>query len=397
MSEPAKPAAPAVPPRPSVLSLNINSKSALYAGYMPHLKNGGIFIPTSRGYNLGDEVFMLLSLMDDPACCRSPAPWSGSRLLGRRTARRRESAFISMPTRAVLKRAARSRASAASCSPPAPRTPFDGAPGRQRCPHAGRFALPSRFRGPSGMLPDVLARMRMNGVGAAVCIGVNLEDLPRVIALAEGHDNLFATVGVHPEYTDTAEPTEDMPANWPGIQKSLPSAKPGLDYYWQKDAPEWQRERFRTHISALHVAAACRWLSIRARQQRTPLRVMKEEGADAVGGVMHCFTETWEVASAALDLGFHISFSGIVTFKNALQIKEVAQKNPARPDTGRDRRPPYLAPTLPGQTQRAVLCAPCGEEVARLRGLSLDEVAFATTENFCRLFPGTQSLMEQSA
>ena len=112
---------------------------------------------------------------------------------------------------------------------------------------------------------------------------------------------------------------------------------------------------------------------------------------------MHCFTETWEVASAALDLGFHISFSGIVTFKNALQIKEVAQKTPL------DRilvetDAPYLAPVpYRGKLNEPSYVRHVAEEVARLRGLSLDEVAFATTENFCRLFPGTQSLMEQSA
>ena len=119
------------------------------------------------------------------------------------------------------------------------------------------------------MLPDVLARMRMNGVGAAVCIGVNLEDLPRVIALAEGHDNLFATVGVHPEYTDTAEPTEDMLCELARHPKSLPSAKPGSIIIGRRMRRSGSASAFE-RISALHVAAACRWLSIRARQQRTP-------------------------------------------------------------------------------------------------------------------------------
>ncbi|TXG88798.1 MAG: TatD family deoxyribonuclease, partial [Rhodocyclaceae bacterium] len=170
----------------------------------------------------------------------------------------------------------------------------------------------------------------------------------------------------------------------------------GLDYYWQKDAPEWQRERFRTHIRAARRSGLPLVIHTREAAADT-LRVMKEEGADAVGGVMHCFTETWEVASAALDLGFHISFSGIVTFKNALQIKEVAQKTPL------DRilvetDAPYLAPVpYRGKLNEPSYVRHVAEEVARLRGLSLDEVALATTENFCRLFPGTQSLMEQSA
>ncbi len=252
------------------------------------------------------------------------------------------------------------------------------------------------FEDLSGVLPDVLARMRANGVGAAVCIGVNLEDLPRVIALAEGHDNLFATVGVHPEYTDAAEPTEDMLCELARHPKVIAIGETGLDYYWQKDAPEWQRERFRTHIRAARRSGLPLVIHTREAAADT-LRVMKEEGAEAVGGVMHCFTETWEVASAALDLGFHISFSGIVTFKNALQIKEVAQKTPL------DRilvetDAPYLAPVpYRGKLNEPSYVRHVAEEVARLRGLSLDEVALATTENFCRLFPGTQSLMEQSA
>lgn len=234
-------------------------------------------------------------------------------------------------------------------------------------------------------LPELLSRMQTNGVGCAVCIGVNLEDFPRVIALAEAHPQLYATVGVHPEYTDTEEPDLARLSQLADHPKIIAIGETGLDYYWQKDRPEWQRERFRTHIRA---AIACnKPLVIHTRESADDtLRLLEEEGAQAVGGVMHCFTENWEIAQRALDLGFYISFSGIVTFKNALIIKEVAQKTPL------DRilletDSPYLAPVpYRGKQNQPAYVLHVAEEIARLRGISLEEVACATTENFFRLF-----------
>ena len=234
-------------------------------------------------------------------------------------------------------------------------------------------------------LPELLSRMQTNGVGCAVCIGVNLEDFPRVIALAEAHPQLYATVGVHPEYTDTEEPDLARLSQLADHPKIIAIGETGLDYYWQKDRPEWQRERFRTHIRA---AIACnKPLVIHTRESADDtLRLLEEEGAQAVGGVMHCFTENWEIAQRALDLGFYISFSGIVTFKNALIIKEVAQKTPL------DRilletDSPYLAPVpYRGKKNQPAYVLHVAEEIARLRGISLEEVACATTENFFRLF-----------
>ncbi|MDQ5919103.1 MAG: TatD DNase family protein [Pseudomonadota bacterium] len=247
----------------------------------------------------------------------------------------------------------------------------------------------------SGRLPEVFARMQANGVTAAVCIGVNLEDWPKVIALAEGDDRLFATVGVHPEYSDACEPSEEQLLALAAHPKVIAIGETGLDYYWHKDAPEWQRDRFRTHIRAARRTKLPLVIHTRDAAADT-LRLMAEEGAGEVGGVMHCFTETWEVASAALDLGFHISFSGIVTFKNALQIKEVAQKTPL------DRilvetDAPYLAPVpYRGKTNEPGFVLHVAEEIARLRGISLEAVAQATTDNFVRLFPGTRHRLEQA-
>lgn len=247
----------------------------------------------------------------------------------------------------------------------------------------------------SGRLPAVFARMQENGVAAAVCIAVNLEDLPRVIALAASDDRLFATVGVHPEYADALEPTEDQLVDLAAHPKVIAIGETGLDYYWHKDAPEWQRLRFRTHIRAARRAGLPLVIHTREAAPDT-LRLMAEEGAGEVGGIMHCFTETWEVAAAALDLGFHISFSGILTFKNALQIKEVAKKVPL------DRLlvetdAPYLAPVpYRGKTNEPGFVLHVAEELARLRGMSTEAVAEQTTRNFTRLFPGTRPLLETS-
>lgn len=234
-------------------------------------------------------------------------------------------------------------------------------------------------------LPEVLARMRDNGVELAVCIGVNLEDFPRVLALAEGEPRLFATVGVHPEYTDAEEPTEDQLVALAAHPKVIAIGETGLDYYWQKDKPEWQRARFRTHIRA--AIRSGKPLVVHTRDSATDtLRLLREEGAGAVGGVMHCFTENWDIAREALDLGFYISFSGIVTFKNAAVVKDVAQKCPL------DRLlvetdSPYLAPVpYRGKPNEPAYVRYVAEEIARLRGLPLDTVIRATTDNFFTLF-----------
>jgi TatD DNase family protein len=238
-------------------------------------------------------------------------------------------------------------------------------------------------------LPEVLERMQENGVGCAVCIGVNLEDYPRVLALAEAESRLYATVGVHPEYTDVQEPTEDQLVELAVHPKVIAVGETGLDYYWQKDKPEWQRTRFRTHIRAAKRVG--KPLVVHTRESAADtLRLLAEEGAGEVGGVMHCFTENWEIAREALDLGFYLSFSGIVTFKNASIVKEVAQKCPL------DRilletDSPYLAPVpYRGKPNEPAYVLHVAEEVARLRGLSLESVCAATTDNFFRLFEAAQ-------
>ncbi|MBL0351774.1 MAG: TatD family hydrolase [Candidatus Dechloromonas phosphoritropha] len=237
----------------------------------------------------------------------------------------------------------------------------------------------------SRRLPEILGRMNENGVGWAVCIGVNLEDFPGVLALAESHPNLYATVGVHPEYTDAEDPSEEKLIELADHPKVIAIGETGLDYYWQKDRPKWQRDRFRRHIRAAIRARKPLVIHMRDAADDT-LRILEEEGADAVGGVMHCFTETWEVARRALDLGFHISFSGIVTFKNALAIKEAAQKTPLNRIL-LETDSPYLAPVpYRGRANEPAYVRYVAEEVARLRALSPEQVGEATTNNFFNLF-----------
>lgn len=241
------------------------------------------------------------------------------------------------------------------------------------------------FPGLAERLPDVLARMAELGVGAALCIGVNLEDAGKVLAIADQADNLYASVGVHPEYTDVGEPDEAMLLEQARHPKVIAIGETGLDYYWHKDKPEWQRARFRTHIRA---ARQCgKPLVVHTRESAADtLQLLAEEKAGEVGGVMHCFTENWAVGKQALDLGFHLSFSGIVTFKNAAIVKEVAQKCPL------DRLlvetdSPYLAPVpYRGKPNEPAYVRYVAEEIARLKGISVEEVAMATTRNFNHLF-----------
>lgn len=228
-------------------------------------------------------------------------------------------------------------------------------------------------------------RMSAAKVSHAVCIGVNLENIGRVLELANSRANLFATVGVHPEYTEGEEPDLERLVALAADPKVIAIGETGLDYYWHKDKPEWQRDRFRTHIRA---ARACRKpLVIHTRDSAEDvIRILSEEQAEEVGGVMHCFTENLEVARAAIELGFCISFSGILTFKNATQVKDVAAAVPL------DRilietDSPYLAPVPHrGKMNEPSYVPHVAAELARLRGITLEEVAAATTANFFRLF-----------
>ena len=237
----------------------------------------------------------------------------------------------------------------------------------------------------AGDLPGVLAAMREHDVTHALCIAVDLPAWPNVVAIAQAHANLYASVGVHPDYPDTIEPTvADLVAK-AATPKVVALGETGLDYYRLEGDLEWQRERFRRHIRAARECGKPLVIHTRAAAEDT-LAIMREERASEAGGVMHCFTETWDVAQAALDMGFHISFSGIVTFKNAVALKDVARRVPL------DRMlietdSPYLAPVPHrGKQNQPAWVRFVGEEIARLRELPVAAVAQATTNNFFRLF-----------
>jgi len=236
-----------------------------------------------------------------------------------------------------------------------------------------------------GREDELLAAMKANDVGWALIAGVTIERLPAVLALTERFPNLYAAVGVHPDTQEGEEPDQDRLIGLADHPKVVAIGETGLDYYRLEGDLEWQRERFRTHIRAARRSRKPLIIHTREAAADT-LRILEEEGAGEVGGVFHCFTETLAVAEAALRLGFHISFSGIVTFKNALQIKEVASFVPL------DRilvetDAPYLAPVPHrGKLNHPALVRHVADEVARLRGIDTEALAQATTTNFFRLF-----------
>jgi TatD DNase family protein len=234
-------------------------------------------------------------------------------------------------------------------------------------------------------ISDVLESMAENRVTHALCIGVNLPELPGVLQLAADHPNIYASVGVHPDYEDTPEPSIDTLTELSRRDKVVAIGETGLDYFRVSGDPEWQRARFRTHIRAARECGKPLVIHTRSAAADT-LAIMREERAGEAGGVMHCFTESWEVAQGALDLGFHISFSGIVTFKNALEIKDVARRVPLERMLI-ETDSPYLAPVpFRGKLNEPAYVRYVAEEIARLREIPLEEVAAATSANFFRLF-----------
>jgi len=234
-------------------------------------------------------------------------------------------------------------------------------------------------------LPNLLANMAANQVTHALCVSVDLPDFPRVRALAEAHSNLFASVGVHPDYLDTPEPSVAELVKLADHPRIVAIGETGLDYFRLTGDLEWQRERFRVHIRAARETGKPLIIHTRAAATDT-LRIMQEEGAEVAGGVMHCFTESWEVAQQAMDMGFYISFSGIVTFKKALALKEVAKRIPL------DRMlietdSPYLAPSpYRGKTNEPAWVKHVAEKIAGLRSVSVDEIGHATSINYFKLF-----------
>lgn len=236
---------------------------------------------------------------------------------------------------------------------------------------------------------SVLADMAAAHVDAALCIATTLEEFPQVHALAQAHPNLWATVGVHPDNEGVTEPTFEVLLESAALPKVLAIGETGLDYYrlGERGVEDmaWQRERFRVHIRAARASGLPLVVHTRSASADT-LAILREEGGADVGGVFHCFTETMEVARAALDMGFYISFSGILTFRNAQELREVAAFVPLERCLI-ETDSPYLAPVPHrGKPNTPAWVPHVGAELARVKGIAMEEVARATTRNFQTLF-----------
>jgi len=234
-------------------------------------------------------------------------------------------------------------------------------------------------------IDEVLDNARDNDVSHLLCVCVNLEDFPGVLDLARRHDHIHASVGVHPNERGGRDPSVAELAALAAHPEIVAIGETGLDYFRSEGDLDWQRERFRRHIAAARRCGKPIIVHSRAAPADT-ISIMAAEDASEAGGVMHCFAEDWDMARKALDLGFYISFSGIVTFKNAAAIHEVAVKAPL------DRilvetDSPYLAPVpYRGKINEPAYVRYTAERVAELRGISYEEVAEATTGNYFRLF-----------
>ena len=236
-----------------------------------------------------------------------------------------------------------------------------------------------------GRMEGVLDTAREQGVGHFLCVSVNLEDYPGMLALAEPLEQVSVSVGLHPNEQGGHDPDTDELVELATHPKVVAIGETGLDYFRSEGDLDWQRDRFRRHIAAAKVSGKPLIIHSRDAKEDT-LEILEAEGASEVGGVMHCFTGDWDMAQRAMDLNFYVSFSGIVTFKSAQVLQDVATKMP----TDRmlvETDCPYLAPVPHrGKPNQPAYVRHVAEYVAGLRGETYEQVAANTTENFKNLF-----------
>ena len=234
-------------------------------------------------------------------------------------------------------------------------------------------------------IDSILSKMSSNKVTHALCVSVTLDKLPDIFKIANTYPHIFASVGVHPDYEDIEEPTVEELCRLAQEKKVVAIGETGLDYFRVQGNLAWQRDRFRTHIKAAIQSNLPLIIHTRSAAEDT-LNIMREEGADKVGGVMHCFTESLDVALEAIKLNFYISFSGIVTFKNALELKEVVKAIPLNRMLI-ETDSPYLAPVpYRGKINDPSNVIHVAQEIAKLKNISVEEVGQVTTHNFFELF-----------
>ena len=242
-------------------------------------------------------------------------------------------------------------------------------------------------------LPEIRREMAAANVDRALCICTTLEEFATVHAMAMAHDNFWCTVGVHPDNEGVQEPALEDLLTRAALPRVVALGETGLDYYRLNGRSvadmAWQRDRFAVHIRAARATGLPLVVHTRSASADT-LALLRDEGQGEVSGVFHCFTETREVAIAALDLGFHISFSGILTFRNAQELREVARMVPLERCLI-ETDSPYLAPAPHrGRSNQPAWVVHVAAKLAEIKQLSVEEVADATSENFERLFSRTQ-------
>jgi len=236
-----------------------------------------------------------------------------------------------------------------------------------------------------GELANALAFARERGVERFLCVAIDMENVHAVIEMAQHYPEIYASVGVHPNEHEHGEPSVEELVGLATNEKVIAIGETGLDYFRSEGDLSWQHQRFRNHIAA---AKACRKpLIIHCREARDDtIRMLAEEGADEVGGIMHCFVEDLATAERAMELGFYISFSGIVTFNSAKELKEVAKAIPAERILV-ETDAPYLAPVpYRGKSNQPAYVREVAEYIAELRGVSYQEIAQQSGGNFNRLF-----------
>jgi len=236
-----------------------------------------------------------------------------------------------------------------------------------------------------GRLNDVLAAAREQDVGHFLCVSINLEDYPAMLKIVEQHKQVSASVGLHPNEQGGHDPDVDELVDLAKHPRVIAIGETGLDYFRSEGNLEWQRERFRRHITAAKQSGKPLIIHSRDAKEDT-LKVLEEESAGEVGGIMHCFAGDWDMAQRAMDMNFYISFSGIVTFKSARELQGIATRMPA------DRYlvetdSPYLAPVPHrGKPNQPAYVRHVAEFIAELRDESYEQVAETTTGNFRNLF-----------
>jgi TatD DNase family protein len=231
----------------------------------------------------------------------------------------------------------------------------------------------------------IVSTASQNDIGYMLCVCIDWEQFPSMLALTRKFANVYASVGVHPNHDEGHEPSVDELVKAAEDDKIIAIGETGLDYFRSEGDLDWQRDRFRRHIAA--AKESNKPLIIHSREAREDtLRILAEEKAADIGGVMHCFAEDWETAQRAMEMNFYISFSGIVTFKSAATLKDVAKRVPL------DRMlvetdSPYLAPVpFRGKTNQPAYVKQVAEHIAELRNTDYETIASASTENFFNLF-----------